>query len=64
MLGIKHTATNSLSRRLRTLLDNLDKELEEDVEDFINAQLAAIRIALIRKDTLPTTSLLKDLNKE
>jgi hypothetical protein len=33
----KHTATNSLSCYLHMLLDNLDKELEKDVKDFINA---------------------------
>jgi hypothetical protein len=33
----KHTAANSLSCCLRMLLDNLDKELKEDVKDFINA---------------------------
>jgi hypothetical protein len=33
----KHIATNSLFYCLRTLLNNLNKKLEKDIKDFINA---------------------------
>ena len=47
MLGTKYTATNGLSQRLCTELDNIDKANKVDINNFINAKLNAFSVALI-----------------
>ena len=44
----KHTAADGLSRRARTASDDHDDEIEDDIDDFIAAQLGALRIAPVR----------------
>ena len=44
----KHTAADGLSRRPRTASDDTDDSFEEDIEDFIDAELGALSIAPIR----------------
>jgi len=45
VLGTKHTATNRLSRRPCTKLDNINKANEVDINNFINAKLNAFNVA-------------------
>jgi ribonuclease HI len=45
--GRKHTAADGLSRRPRTFADKENKKLEQDIDDFINAELASLRIVPI-----------------
>lgn len=45
--GNKHTAADGLSRRPRTKSDDRDELEEQDIEDFIDAQLYSVRIAPI-----------------
>ena len=45
--GNKHTAADGLSRRPRTESDDIDEANEVDMDDFINAEINAFRIALV-----------------
>ena len=47
MLRTKHTATDKLSQRPCTKLDNIDKTNKVDINNFINAKLNAFSIALV-----------------
>src|SRR5580700_10075875 len=49
----KHTTADGLSRRLCTASDDTDDSFEEDIEDFIDAELGALSIALIRVEGEP-----------
>ena len=52
VLRTKYTATNRLSQRPRTELDNIDKANKVDINNFINTKLNAFSIVLIIvKDT-------------
>jgi hypothetical protein len=42
--GIKHTAADGLSRRPRTASDNINEMHEEDIDDFITAELNTLSI--------------------
>ena len=44
--GKKNVVTNTLLRRLEPKGQELPKELEEDVEDFIDAYLNAIQLLI------------------
>jgi hypothetical protein len=52
MLGTKHTAADGLSRRPRTKSDNIDKANEVDINDFINTELNAFRVAPITAEEM------------
>ena len=41
----KHTAADGLSRRPRTESDDIDEENKVDIDDFIDAEINAFRIA-------------------
>jgi hypothetical protein len=45
VLGTKHIATNGLSRRPCTKLDNINKANKVDINNFINAKLNAFSVA-------------------
>jgi hypothetical protein len=45
VLGTKHTATNRLSQRLCTELDNINKANKVNINNFINTELNAFSIA-------------------
>jgi hypothetical protein len=64
MLGTKHTATNRLSQRPCTKLDNINKANKVDINNFINTKLNAFSIApVIAKEVntdLLTNKYLKD----
>ena len=47
MLGTKYIATNGLSQRPCTKLDNINKANKVNINNFINAKLNAFSIALI-----------------
>ena len=47
MLGTKHTATDRLSRRPCTKLDNINKANKVNINNFINAKLNTFSIALV-----------------
>jgi hypothetical protein len=52
MLRTKYIATNRLSQRPCTKLDNINKANKVDINDFINAELNAFSVMLIViKDT-------------
>ena len=42
--GTKHTTTNSLSRRPRTTSDDIDKTHEQDIDEFVTAELNMVQI--------------------
>ena len=42
--GIKHTAADGFSRRLKTQSDNDDEEYEVDIDDFIDAEFFSISV--------------------
>jgi hypothetical protein len=44
ILGIKYIITDSLSRRPRTVSDNINEIYEEDIDDFITAELNILSI--------------------
>jgi hypothetical protein len=44
VLGIKHTTANGLSRRPRTVSDNINKMHKEDIDNFITAELNTLSI--------------------
>jgi hypothetical protein len=46
--GRKHTAADGLSRRVITALDLQEREEEEDIDDFIAAQLSVVQVQMIR----------------
>ena len=48
--GNKHTAADGLSRRPRTESDDIDEENEVDIDDFIDAEINAFRVAPITAD--------------
>jgi hypothetical protein len=64
MLGTKHIATNRLSQRPYTKLDNINKANKVNINNFINTELNAFSIALViikkAKANLLTTKYLKD----
>jgi hypothetical protein len=45
--GTKHTAADGLSRRPRTSQEAEEEELEQDIEEFVDAKLLSIRISPI-----------------
>jgi hypothetical protein len=45
VLGTKHTATNKLSQRPCTKLDNINKANKVNINNFINTKLNAFSIA-------------------
>ena len=52
--GKKHTAADGLSRKPPTEDDIREREMEEDIEDFIDAELGSLRVAPISvTDELP-----------
>ena len=50
--GRKHSAADGLSRRLPTTSDLAEAEAEEDIDDFILAELNSLRVSLISLDEL------------
>jgi len=48
VLGRKHTTTNRLSRHLHTKSNNINKAHEIDIKEFIDFELGALSIALVR----------------
>jgi len=46
--GHKHTAADGLSRRPRTESDDIDEANEVDIDDFVEAELNAFRLAPVR----------------
>jgi hypothetical protein len=52
--GKKHTAADGLSRRPATLLEEQEAEEEEDIDEFITAQLAVAMIAPLKVFRRPT----------
>ena len=42
--GTKHTAADGLSRRPRTLSDDLDEGCDEDIDDFVATELSSLRV--------------------
>jgi ribonuclease HI len=48
--GNKHTAADGLSRRPRTGSDDIDEANEVDIDDFIDAEINAFRVASITVD--------------
>ncbi len=65
ILGKKHTVVDGLFRHLHIASNMLDNELKEDIDDFIDAQLDVIQIALIQTDnTLPDDTLMLLLEKQ
>jgi len=52
--GKKHTAADGLSRRPATLLDEQEAENEEDIDEFIAAQLAIANVAPLRVFSSPS----------
>ena len=48
VLGRKHIATNKLLQRLCTKSNNIDKAYKIDIEEFIDFELGALSIALVR----------------
>jgi predicted XRE-type DNA-binding protein len=47
MLGTKHIATNKLSQRPCTKLDNINKASKVNINNFINTELNTFSIALV-----------------
>jgi hypothetical protein len=64
MLRTKHTATNRLSQRPCTELDNINKANKVDINNFINIKLNAFSIAPVTireaEANLLTTKYLED----
>jgi predicted XRE-type DNA-binding protein len=64
VLGTKHIATNRLSQRPCTKLDNINKANKVDINNFINTKLNAFSIAPVivkeAKANLLTNKYLED----
>ena len=48
--GQKHTAADGLSRRPRTDSDDIDELYEDDIEDFIDAEINSYQVGLLTAD--------------
>ena len=48
MIKRKHTAVNALFKCFHTVLNNVNKKFEENIDNFLNTELNVIKIAFIQ----------------
>ncbi len=60
MPGTKHTAVDKLSWRPRTESDNIDEQNEVNINDFINAEINAFQVMLVKAEDLLKDGYSKD----